>query len=634
MLVGSAPAQAADTFQCSGNATIFGTGNDGKLYRYSYSGVGSTAAAGSAGVEVGQGWNGFPRILGGPDGRVYGINSAGMYRYRWNGSGWDSVGGAQSKLISTNFADYATAAFRNKITVDEIGDFYVVDGAGKLRWWRYDEGNSAWSISGRVIDTGWDRFDLIVSAGPGVLWGREPDGDMYRSRFEPTSQRWIVQHQFMGTGWGMFDRGIFSVGGDALFGVRGNGDLNHYRWREAGPEPVWPVGGIRVGTGWSIFNNVFGVTNTCRLTERHIPASPPNGIQAFTSVAVRQGPNESTQLGPIEYVYSDNIGRLRHAYQENPNTFGNVQWSTVPTDEAFTGKPALVLNGQNTLQVLAHNITSETWSFTRAASPSRSWQAGLDLDGAMQSRPVAVRLTDGSLVAFAIDAERNLWFRSQDGAAGDLLPWRRLPVQNVSGEVVAVPGADRSVTVFTQAFDSMQWRSSIYRDGALTGGGSLGGAVGTPAVVVMPGRILRLFARTMDGYIVTQQQGAGGAWPGSWAPVGTFSTAGPPAAVLDPQSGRLTVVARGVDDHIYRVFESAPGVGTWGNWARVYTDGPDPVVTEPTIAEYTSSEGQSWLIVARNQNDSVRVYTRDNGSAMRSTSAPTFARHTLPAPPR
>jgi hypothetical protein len=636
LVVSGGPAQAADTFQCSGAATVFGTGNDGKLYRYSYSNIGSTSVAGSAGVVVGEGWQQFPRILGGVDGRVYGINGAGMFRYRWNGSGWDSSGGAQAKNISTSFADYATAAFRNKITVDEIGDFYTVDSAGKLRWWRYDEVTSTWTVAGRVIATGWDQYDLIVAAGPGVLWGRRPDGTMYRSRFEPTSQRWIVQGHYLGYGWQMFTRGMFAVGGDAVFGFHTNGDLLHYRYRESGPEPLFPVGGTRAGNGWQIFNNVFSVTDTCRLTERHIPPSSTGSPEPYTPVAVRQGPADGTSLGPIEYVYTDNIGRLRHGFQENPNTFTTVQWSTVSGDEAFAGKPALWLNGQNSLQTLAHNINGDTWSFTRT-KPNPAWQPGVDLDGAMSSRPVAARLSDGSTVVFGVDGERNLWFRSQDGASGDLLPWRKSAVQQVtiSSEVVVVAGVDRSATVFVEDFPTGQWRSFTYRDGALTGGDFLGRAVGTPTVVVMPGRILRVFARDHNGPIVTQQQAVNGTWPGQWTPVGTFTAAGRPAAVLEPGSGQLSVVARGADNELYWTFENSPGTTDWASWRRVWSTGPDPSATDPTVTEYTSSAGQSWLIAARNQNNAVRVYTRDDiPNGMRSGQAAQFRRQVVPAPPR
>ncbi|MEU8238870.1 tachylectin-related carbohydrate-binding protein [Actinoplanes missouriensis] len=632
-LAAASPAQAADTFQCSGNATVFGVNAGGQLYRYTYTAPGTDAAAGSAGVLIGTGWNGFTRVLGGPNGRLYGINANGAYRYRWTGSDWETIAGSQSLAMGTNLAEYANAAYRNKITVDEIGDFYGVDSGGKLRQWRYDEGTKAWTVNGKVLDTGWDRYNLIVAAGPGVLYGRTPAGLLYRHRYETTSQRWVVRDQLVGESWGMFPQDVFSVGGDTLFGRQTNGDLYHYRFRE--DNATWPLGGKRVGAGWNMFNQVVASTDTCRLTERHIPVAPANPVQRFAPMAVQQGPANGASVGPIEYVYTDNIGRLRHAYQSNPDIFTNAQWSTVSSDEAFSGEPALLQNGQQALQTLAHKINSDVWSFTRAAAPSTGWQAGLSLAGRMASRPAAVRLSDNSLAVFAVDAGGSLWSRFQDGTGGDLLPWRRLGGENLEPDVTVVAGADRSATLFArQAGGGL--RTATYANGTLSSWFVLGAGPDTsanPAVVVLPGRKLRVFATDANGEIVSQQQDASGAFPGYWSPVG-FTAKGAPAAVLDPALGRMAVVARGVDNEIYRVFETGPGDGTWGAWQRINPDVSDPAQTDPVVAEFTGSTGQSWMIVFRNQNDVTRVYTRQEPSALArtSTAAPGLVGHSLPKP--
>lgn len=637
-LVATGPAHAADTFTCTGSATLFGAESNGNLRRYSYSSPGTTNTAGGTHGIVGTGWQSFGRILGGPDGKVYGINSTGLYRYRWNGTNWDSFNGAQSEKLSDAFNDYATAASRNKITVDSLGDFYTVDPTGKLRWSRYSEQTKTWTVLNRVLDTGWDRYDLIVAAGPGVLYGRAAsDGRLYRHRFEATSQRWVSHNQPVGEGWQIFTKGIFSVGGDTLFGIQGNGDLNHYRWRPE--EPAWPVGGTRFGVGWQGFTNTFAITDTCRVAEQEVPPRSSVPVQPFSPTTVMQGPAGGTALGPIEYVYADNIGRLRHGYQSNPDGFTGVQWSTVGSDEAFSGKPALVQNGQGSLQVVAQSIQSDVWSFTRAAAPSTGWQAGLNLAGIMGSRPVAARLSDNTLAVFATDDSGSLWFRSQDGSAGDLLPWRQLTGPRLS-DLVVVAGADRSATLFANDPNGLPV-AATYRDAGLSAWAPLGGIrpTGPLAVITMPGRILRLFARTEDGQVLTQMQSSpGGTFPTRWKPVGAFAAAGPPAAVLDPGLGRIAVVARGTDNEIYRVFETAQGTGAWGTWERLNPEAPDPAATEPAIAEFTGSSGQSWLIVYRNENDATRVYTRQApaGAQTRGTGqiVPRFAGHTLPAPPR
>ena len=638
LLAVSRPAQAADTFQCSGSATVLAAETGGVLWKYPFNSPGTTSTTWTARTQIGAGWNGFGRVLAGPDGRVYGISADGMFRYRYNGSGWDTVDGSQSLKISTSFTQYATAAYRNKITVDEIGDFYLIDGTGKLRWYRYDEGTRQWIISARVIAVGWDRYDLIVAAGPGVLFARTPAGELYRYRFEPTSQRWLQIALHVGTGWDGFTKGLFSAGGDTLFGIQADGDLFHYRYRE--DTNTWPVLARDVGNAWQQFANVGAFTNTCRLTDRHEIARPATPVTPYTPSAVVQGPANGTALGPIEYLHADNIGRLRHAYQPNPDDFGTAQWTTLSTDQAFTGQPRVVTNGQGVLQALAHNANSDVWSFTRAASPSTTWQAGLGLGGAMRSAPALVKLSDGTLAAFALDADGALWFRSQDGSAGDLLPWQPLGTgTGLTGDPYALATSDRSaLLVVADAAGTL--RTATYRDGGLSAWTSLGGSgfTGTPSIVSYPGPSLRIFARAADGQIVSQRQDATGAFPGVWTAVGTFQAAGPPAAILDPLLGRTAVVARGTDGEIYRVFETAQGAGTFGDWSRVNPDVSDPAATDPTVVPYVNQGGQSWLIVFRNTNDTTRVYERRqvpgvSTSLRRASSTVEFAAHALPAPP-
>jgi hypothetical protein len=640
VVIGSGgPAQAADTFQCSGTGTAFAVEPDGDILRYPLTAPGTNSAQAGRAVDIGGGWTVYPRILGGPDGRVYGINTTGMYRYRYNGSSWDvGANNEQATQISSGFASYANNTYRDKITVDEIGDFYLVDGNGRLRWYRYNEVSKVWTIAGRTIDTGWSRYNLIVAAGPGVLYGRTPDGKLFRSRFEPTSQRWIVQHEQVGTsGWQAFTKGIFSVGGDTLFGIRANGQLSHYRLRE--DDKYWVVPNREAGSaGWQNFTNVFATTNTCKLTDRHEPALPDTPIQKGSPVSVIQRPPNGTALGALEYVYPDDGGRLRHAYQPDPNDFNLAQWWTLPSAGAFTGRTSLVINPQNEVRLLAQDTSSNVTSFTRQAAPSTSWNTGTPLGGALASSPVAVRLSDGTPAAFGLDAGGALWARQHEGTTGDLdlLPWRKIGGSGLTGELTTVAGPDRKVTIFALDADGTPVTAS-YVDGTLSAWTELGGTgfTATPTVVTLPGPVQRVFARAADGQIQTQRQGTNGAWPGTWEPVGTFTSAGAPAAVLDPPTGRLVVVARGTDNEIHRVFETAIGTATWGDWLPLNSDFSDPSATDPTIAEYANTSGQSYLIVFRNPNDSTRIYARQTptGSAARKAAAkPDFAVHQLPAP--
>ena len=49
-----------------------------------------------------------------------------------------------------------------------------------------------WTISARAIDTGWNKYNLLVATAPGVLYARAAcDGRLYRYRFDPATQRWV-----------------------------------------------------------------------------------------------------------------------------------------------------------------------------------------------------------------------------------------------------------------------------------------------------------------------------------------------------------------------------------------------------------------------------------------------------------
>jgi hypothetical protein len=204
--------------------SVFAAENGGRLWRYPLNAPGSASSTWSAHSQVGNGWHAYARVIGGPGGQGHGINASGLYRYRWTSSGWEQTNGSSAQRISTDFTQYATASFRNKITIDERGDFYAVDAEGRLRTYRYDEAAGGWTFSGRLLDTGWGRFNLVVAAGQGVLYTRDAtDGRLFRYRYDADSQRWIDYQRQVGGDWNIFGKGVFSAGGDTLFGIEPTG---------------------------------------------------------------------------------------------------------------------------------------------------------------------------------------------------------------------------------------------------------------------------------------------------------------------------------------------------------------------------------------------------------------------------
>jgi hypothetical protein len=351
--------------------------------------------------------------------------------------------------------------------------------------------------------------------------------------------------------------------------------------------------------------------------------------EQFSRLSIMQATPSGTALGALEYAYVDNIGRVRFAHQPNVDDFGSVQWTPVSDGPAFTGEPALSQPSGATVQIAAQNRDSDIWTIAQG-SVAGTWGSWSDQGGSMASRPVAAKLSDGTTVLFAVDADGRLWHLRQ-AATG----WRSLGDADLVGPVTVVP-IDTGLRLFALNGSGAVRTATYTTGGALSGWTDLGatGSTGTPAAVVYPGYQVRLFVRAADGSIVTKMQDAGGAWPAQWQPTGTFTAAGSPAAVLDP-SGRSAVVARGTDNEIYRVFETAQGSGAWGDWGRINPDVSDPAASDPTVVPFINSGGQTWLVAFRNLNDTTRVYTRQipTVAGLSARRAAEFTGHSLPTPP-
>ncbi|WP_433393188.1 tachylectin-related carbohydrate-binding protein [Micromonospora sp. KLBMP9576] len=634
------PVRAADTVSCAAEASVFGADAGGNIWRYALHSPGSASSTWSSPHSGGTGWQAFGRVIGGPGGRLYGINANGLYRYRWTSSGWEMTNGLGGQLISTSFTQYATAGFRNRITVDERGDFYLVDGEGRLRTYRYDEAAGKWLFSGRLLDTGWGRFDLIVAAGQGVLYARDAtDGRLFRYRYEPDSQRWLEHQQPVGTGWNIFSRGIFSVGGDTLFGIDSAGNVSQYRFRE--DNRTFTIMGRVIGSGWNIFNSVAAITDTCRLTASHVPARPPVQVLQHAPAAVTQAASNS-----IEIATTDNIGRLLHG-RMSPDNFSSLQLTAVSGSEGFSGVPALSEDTQNLVRITARNINSDVWTRTQSVAGSPGWSGWADLGGRMASAPATVRLSDQREAAFAVDAAGAMWARWQDPVHPDLLAWRKLGGSGLAGTPVAVPLADASALVVV-ADRAGSLRAARYAGGALGPWTSLGGSgfTGTPAVVLLPGYRMRIFARDGGGRIVATERRVDGTFTGTWTALGGTGTvaAGAPSALLSPVSGRIGVYMRGTDGYIHYAAETAQGSGVWGDWIPAQ-DAFETYASDPTAFSFGNANGPNVAYLARTPAGSLRLYTVQEptawlagaGSARLSAAAatvrPTFRRHVLPAPP-
>ncbi|MEV1287368.1 hypothetical protein [Micromonospora sp. NPDC049679] len=357
-------------------------------------------------------------------------------------------------------------------------------------------------------------------------------------------------------------------------------------------------------------------------------------VAPFTRTSVLQARPDGTQFGALTYAYTDNLGRLRTGHQSDPGNFGTVQWSTASGFDAFTGQPTVNQLADKKVQVAVQNVDSNIAKATQTATGAPTWTALSSLGGSMAGPPASATLEDGTSVLFAVDADGRLWHYRQTATAPS---WKSLGNPGLAGPVTVQPLAGGVRLVVTGTTGTV--KTALYdTDGTVSAWADLGGnTAGAPATVFYPGNRTRILARATDGSIITKLQNVDLTWPSTWAPVGTFTAAGAPAAIMDPVLGRIAVVARGADKELYRVFETAMGSGVWGEWQMLnpYPETPDNAATDPTVVPFIGNAGESWLIVFRNANDFTRVYERQLPQAAQTLAARSeFVARSLPAPPR
>ncbi|HET6212288.1 MAG TPA: hypothetical protein VFE14_05385, partial [Micromonosporaceae bacterium] len=366
-------------------------------------------------------------------------------------------------------------------------------------------------------------------------------------------------------------------------------------------------------------------------------ANPLPGVpvRPYTrSVAVQGVPAAGALIGPLEYSYVDNIGRVVHGHQPDPNNSFSVQWTVVSGNEALSGPPGIAAQPDGRLQIASQHTDSNVWSLTQL-SGGATWGPLVNDGGSMAAAPVLAQRGDGSLVLLAVDADGALWDLPQAAANGAYTYWRPLSDVDLLGtpSVAAIRdglqifGVDTSGTVRT---------ATLFNGGGLSGWTSLGGTgvSGSPAAVVYPGYRIRVFVRFGDGSVQTKMQDSAGQWPADWSPVGSLAVAGTPAALLSPVSGRTELVARTATGEIWSTGETAQGTGTWRGWVSVLQGG-DVAATDPTVLSYSADSGQRWAFLFRTADQQSRLYTVDAGTAALSVAADGigFTMHNLGGPP-
>jgi hypothetical protein len=356
--------------------------------------------------------------------------------------------------------------------------------------------------------------------------------------------------------------------------------------------------------------------------------------------AMQIAPQGGAAVGTLEYGYVDNIGRLVQGHQTSLDDFSSVVWTVISNQLAFSGQPALGQFPDGRVQVAGRNIDTAEWTNTQTGTPPAfDMTAWMNQGGLNFSPPAVAREADGRLILFATDANGRLWTLTQKAANGTYGVWTGHGAASLVGTPTVVK-VSNGIQVFARDTAGAV-KTALLSGGTLSAWTSLGGTglTGSPSVVVSPGFSLRVFIRAADGSILTKKQDAAGAWPATWSTVSGFTSAGSPAALLAPVTGRTEVVARGNDGVIYSTGETSPGSGTWRDWVPVSSF--EVAVTDPTAFTVTGTSNYSWAFVFVRNDGVRRVYTVNEStsglSAARESSAdraPKFTGHSLPRPPK
>ncbi|MCE7010192.1 hypothetical protein LWC34_46425 [Kibdelosporangium philippinense] len=607
--------QAAPTFTCNTAANVFSVRPGGGLYLYPHEEPETGVAEWGTVNHIGSGWD-DAKALAAPNGVMYLLSktTGQMFRYRYNGTGWDSWGGDQSRLVGSGWARHATdATGRNQVTVDEKGRLYHIDAEGRLRVfeWIGDNATGKWSAA-QVLDTGWAKYNLIVAAGDGVLYARETDGELYRYRWDANSDRFTQYGKLVGSSWNAFTR-IASAGADVLYGVRAaagggvdKGDLLWYRYHE--DTNTWDARKV-VGSGWDDELDVVADPNACRITGFPRPVQP-------LVVQRHDGANTAVQGsdGFVTFFYVNTAGQLTAAKQRNPGDYDILEYQVIANVDGFNGKPGAAVRADNKLEVLANSYNLGTYRGRVQPTANGTWEpisAVSAYRGWMISDPVIVREPNKSLTTYAVDSAGALWRK-----ANDLSAWRQIsaPVGLTADFTAILNGT--AVDIVARTNDGTI-QTATYAANALSAWRTIGtNGTGRPSAVAHVNGDLQVFVRTADGVISTQRE-TNNTFPQTWQAIPGLTAIGSPAAALRT-SGLIDIAARGENNLVHQTSQVAPagGFGDWKVWhvEEAATDPSSLLLTNGTpIFTWRSPNGTIQTV--KDRDVTARTFTGQTGES-------------------
>ncbi|GAB3895319.1 hypothetical protein GCM10029964_075030 [Kibdelosporangium lantanae] len=341
---------------------------------------------------------------------------------------------------------------------------------------------------------------------------------------------------------------------------------------------------------------------------------PTLPIQQDSKMAMLMAaPVDNAPAGTIEHAYVDNGGDLRWGHQTQVDVEGAVNWTVISAGNAFTGQPSIQQLADGRLEIFAQRTDGDIWSVTQKDVGGSVWNAWTDLGGSMAAPAVTAKLGNGTVVLFATDVDGKLWAYEQTGSVPF---WHNLGDQDLAAGTVQAIAVNNGIRVFGVTTGGSVRTIQYFNDGGLSPWTDLGGLGlnGTPALVLRPGFVPEVFVRGADGVITSKLQGGDGSWPADWQPLPAATSAGSPAAIMDPARSQVAVVYRqAADNEMYIDWETATGKNTFDPVPNRVSDPnqPDPSATDPFVAPFINSNGQTFMICFRSATTNApRFYSR------------------------
>jgi hypothetical protein len=301
-------------FDADGRGDVMGRTAGGDLYLYP-----GQLRSFSKPMRIGTGWNMFNTLISPGDftgdgkADVIGRTPAGkLYLYPGNGKGGFAAGG---KVIGTGWNMFNTLVSPGDFTGDGKADVIGRTPAGKLYLYP-GNGKGGFAAGGKVIGTGWSMFNTLVSPGDFTgdgkadVIGRTPAGKLY---LYPGNGKggFAAGGKVIGTGWNMFNT-LISPGdltGDRkqdLLGRKPDGRTYLY----AGTGKAGYAAGVLIPVAWGSTTRCSGPAEAVQQNRRPEQQGPsePTGV-SYTGLGSRPNqPSRGPQLWIIGGQTSDPPG--------------------------------------------------------------------------------------------------------------------------------------------------------------------------------------------------------------------------------------------------------------------------------------------------------------------------------------